>query len=504
MFSKKSYDGPPTGYGPSTAYGPPMGDYGYDYGARSPPPGSYYMEDVPQHFYKWTSPPGVVRILEAVVILLCVAAFACVASTLAWEYSYGGVYGNGLGVYYGSSYYGYGSSYGYGSYYSGVTNPRTANGFMMAMAVLCFLAQLGLFVTSVTKSSSSRSRRFYLVVIVVCAVLAFVMLIASIVYVVGVNPQAQMTGSYYYSPLLTMCNQIYSTGTYLNQYLYHYCIVDPQEAVAIVCGFLIVILLCLICFFAHKTRSKIWKYGKQNIYWDKVPVAQEGPNVEEWVKNVADGASVQDETATLAYSEKPTSPVTAPPYSPPSYSYPPQNGYYTAGTYSSRGDQPDRGTSTSPVEEKMREHPPKPSTRRGRRRRRNPELDESQYETDYTTAVESGDERDQDQWASLYPPISSDGARQKYKQEFDTDLKRYKQLCAEMDGVNDRINQLSKQLDSIPEDSPQYQDVAEEYNRLKDLKRSPDYQTKKLETKTLRNKLFHIKRMVSDYDKVRG
>lgn len=58
---------------------------------------------------------------------------------------------------------------------------------------------------------------------------------------------------------------------------------------------------------------------------------------------------------------------------------------------------------------------------------------------------------------SLYPPISSDGARQKYKQEFDTDLKRYKQLCAEMDGVNDRINQLSKQLDSISEDSPQYQ-----------------------------------------------
>lgn len=52
---------------------------------------------------------------------------------------------------------------------------------------------------------------------------------------------------------------------------------------AIVCGFLIVILLCLICFFAHKTRSKIWKYGKPNIYWDKVPVVQEGPNVEEWV-----------------------------------------------------------------------------------------------------------------------------------------------------------------------------------------------------------------------------
>ncbi|NXL67708.1 OCLN protein, partial [Chordeiles acutipennis] len=392
MFNKKSYDGPPMGYGP------PTGDYGYDYGARSPPPGSYYIEDVPQHFYKWTSPPGVVRILEAMVILLCIAIFACVASTLAWEYGYGfGTgYGNGLGGFYGSGYYGsglnYGYGYGYGGYYGGVTNPRAANGFMIAMAVLCFLSQLGLFVASISKSSSSRSRRFYLVVIVVCAVLAFVMLIASIVYIVGVNPQAQMTGSYYYNPLLTMCNQVYGSNTYMNQYLYHYCTVDPQEAVAIVCGFLIVILLCLICFFAQKTRSKIWKYGKPNIYWDKVPVVQEGPNVEEWVKNVADGASVQDETATLAYSEKPTSPITAPPYSPPSYSSPPQNGYYPSGTYSSRGDQPDQ------AEEKPREQPTKPPTRRGRRRRRNPELDESQYETDYTTAVESGDERDQDQW----------------------------------------------------------------------------------------------------------
>ncbi|NWS78486.1 OCLN protein, partial [Crotophaga sulcirostris] len=404
MFSKKSYDGPPTGYGPPTTYGPPMGDYGYDYGARSPPPGSYYIEDAPQHFYKWTSPPGVVRILEAIVILLCIAIFACVASTLAWEYGYGfgGGYGNGLGGFYGSGYYGSGLSYGYGyggygGYYGGVTNPRAANGFMIAMAVLCFLAQLGLFVTSVTKSHSSRSRRFYLVVIVVCAVLAFVMLIASIVYIVGVNPQAQMSGSYYYNPLLTMCSQVYSGNTYMNQYIYHYCTVDPQEAVAIVCGFLIVLLLCLICFFAHKTRSKIWKYGKQNIYWDKVPVVQEGPNVEEWVKNVADGASVQDETATLAYSEKLTSPTTAPPYSPPAYSSAPQNGYYPSGTYSSRGDQPDRAA--SPVEERVREQPTKPPARRGRRRRRNPELDESQYETDYTTAVESSDERDQHQWA---------------------------------------------------------------------------------------------------------
>ncbi|NXI24231.1 OCLN protein, partial [Sterrhoptilus dennistouni] len=282
-----SYGPPPTSYGPPTAsFGPPTGDFGYDFSPRSPaPPGSYYVEDVPQHFYKWSSPPGLVRVLEAAVILLCVAIFACVASTLAWEYGYGyGIYGNGLGGFYGSGYYGSGVNYGYGygGYYSGV-NPRAASGFMIATAVLCFLAQLGLLVASLSKASGSRSRRFYLVVIVVSAVLALLVLVASIVYVVGVNPQAQMSGGYYYSPLLAMCNQVYAGGTVLNQYLYHYCTVDPQEAVAIVCGFLIVLLLCLVCLFAHKTRSKIWKYGKPNIYWDKIPAGPEGPDVEEWV-----------------------------------------------------------------------------------------------------------------------------------------------------------------------------------------------------------------------------
>lgn len=242
MFNKKPYDSPATGYGPSTAtygppmatYGPPTGDYGYDFDARSPPPpGSYYIEDVPQHFYKWSSPPGLVRILEAAVILLCIAIFACVASTLAWEYGYGfgGAFGNGLGGFYGSGYYGSGVNYGYGygGYYGGVTNPRAANGFMIAMAVLCFLAQLGFLVASLSKSSGSRSRRFYLAVVVACGVLAFVMLIATIVYVVGVNPQAQMSGGYYYSPLLAMCSQVYAGGAVLNQYLVHYCTVDPQE-----------------------------------------------------------------------------------------------------------------------------------------------------------------------------------------------------------------------------------------------------------------------------------
>ncbi|KAM4759359.1 LOW QUALITY PROTEIN: occludin-like [Cyanocitta cristata] len=519
MFSKKPYDSPATGYGPATtygsptvAYGPPVGDYGYDFGARSPPPGSYYIEDVPQHFYKWSSPPGLVRILEVVVILLCIAIFACVASTLAWEYGYGygSAFGNGFGGFYGSGYYGSGVNYGYGygGYYGGVTNPRAANGFMIAMAVLCFLAQLGLLVASLSKSSGSRSRRFYLVVIVACAVLAFVMLIATIVYVVGVNPQAQMSGGYYYNPLLTMCSQVYAGGTVLNQYLLHYCTVDPQEAVAIVCGFLIVLLLCLICLFAHKTRSKIWKYGKPNIFWDKIPAVPEGPDVEEWVKNVSGGASVPDEAATVAYSEKAASPALAPPYSPPSYSDPPQNGFGpppTPGTRDGGWKSDPQEDPPSPTEGKSRDPPTKPPARRGRRRRRHqPELEESQYETDYTTAVESGDELDRQQWHRLYPPIGSDGARQRYKEEFAAELRRYKELCAHMDGVNERLAQLGKQLDEVAEDSAQYQALAEEYNHLKDLKRSPEYQDKKQESKTLRNKLFHIKRMVSDYDQLRG
>lgn len=60
------------------------------------------------------------------------------------------------------------------------------------------------------------------------------------------------------------------------------------QAVAMVCGFLIVIALGVAAFFAHKTRGKIWRYGKPNIYWDRPLVsgkASEGRDVEEWVRD---------------------------------------------------------------------------------------------------------------------------------------------------------------------------------------------------------------------------
>uniref|UniRef100_A0A8C5Q0B4 Occludin n=1 Tax=Leptobrachium leishanense TaxID=445787 RepID=A0A8C5Q0B4_9ANUR len=506
MYNQSRYDSPPVYSPPSTyfqqkSYGPGSNAYPI----QSQHPGSFYIHDVPpQHFYKWSSAPGIIRILQAINIFLSVAIFACVASTLAWEYNYGGLGGIG-GMYGGSMMGGYSNygSYGYGSngygYGYGMMNPQAASGFMMAMAVLTFATNLGVFIMSVSKSSGSRSRRFYMIVLVMSALLATLDLIATIVYVVGVNPRAQSGGSMYYNQILVLCNQIYSPVSagvgFMNQYLYHYCMVDPQEAIAIVCGFAIVILLCVISFYAQRTRRKIWRYGKPNILWSK-PTApiQEGPNVEEWVKNVPEG--LPDDTATLIYSEKPQSPLRT--MSNNNIYKPSQDEFVQKTENTINSSSP---VSASTYQEQSRG---RPTVRRGRRWRRNPELDESQYETDYTTGVESEDEKDTEAWDSIYPPIATDIQRQDYKREFDSDLRRYKQMCVEMDDINNQIQLLSKQLDGLSEGSMHYQGVAEEYNRLKDLKRTPDYQTKKMETKQLRLKLFHIKKMVNNYDKARG
>ncbi|KAM8961148.1 occludin-like [Pelodytes ibericus] len=503
MYNQSRYDSPPVYSPPSTYFHQKSNSpASYAYHVQSPHPDSFYQEDVPpQHFYKWNSPPGIVRILQAINIFLCVAIFACVASTLAWEYNYGGIggmYSGGMMGGYGS-YGGYGgySGYGYGYGY-GMMNPQAASGFMMAMCVLIFVATLALFIMSLSKASGSRSRRFFLAILVMSAILATLELIATIVYLVGVNPRSQMGGSMYYSQIMMLCNQVYSPVSagagFVNQYLYHYCMVDPQEAIAILCGFAIVILLCVTSFFAQKTRRKIWRYGDPNIFWEKpITSIQEGPNVEEWVKSVP--GALPEDTATLIYSEKPQSPDRA--LSNASIYKPPQE------SLAERAETPINSSPPVSVSEHQQQSRGRPPVRRGRRWRKNPELDESQYETDYTTAMESGDEKDVDQWDNLYPPIDSDTQRQDYKREFDSDLRRYKRMCAEMDDVNNQLQQLGKQLDGLTEGTIQYQGVAEEYNRLKDLKRTPDYQSKKTETKQLRNKLFHIKRMVNYYDKSR-
>ncbi|XP_071769564.2 occludin [Centroberyx gerrardi] len=543
MFEKQRYDSPPVysppysppsnnGFGPPGSFQAPRSEYD----PYPPPPGSYYIEDKPQHFYKWLSPPGIVKAMMAVVIVLCVGIFACVASTLMWDMQYGygmgmGSYGTGMG--YGSGYSGgsYGSGYGsyggyggYGGYYNSYPTPYSAKTAMIAIAAINFIVALGFFIASFSKTNTFRSRKFFLAILITSAIMAVLQGIINIVYIVGVNPMAQSSSSMMYNPMLMMCQNLYQTSysqmggvggfPMYNQYLYHYCFVDPQEGVAMVCGFLVVIAFAVAAFFSHKTRGKIWRYGKPNIYWEEPltgGLAPEGRDVEEWVNNVEESHSTQD-APTLVLSEKGGGPLNASANSV--ISYPPakvDSSSITGDTYNNNeySERPTSrpsevlshggGTSSSPSEETGGGR--KPSANRGKRRRRNPELDESQYETEYTTGGETGNELDAEEWESVYPDITSDEQRHEYKREFDADLREYKHLCAEMDDINDQLNKLSRQLDTLDDSSAKYQAVAEEYNRLKDLKRTPDYQYKKQECRRLRHKLFHIKRMVKDYDK---
>ncbi|XP_020511964.1 occludin [Labrus bergylta] len=543
MFDKQHYESPPVysppftppsnkGFGSRGSFQTPQSDYN----AYPPPPGSYYIEDRPQHFYKWLSPPGIVKAMMASVIVLCVAIFACVASTLMWDMQYG--YGMGMGMGYGSGYTGgnFGSGYGgyggggyggYGGYnnnYGSYVSPYSAKTAMIAMAAINFFGALAFFIASFSKSNIIRSRKFFLALLISCIIMAVLQGIINIVYIVGVNPMAQGSSSMMYNPMLMMCQNLYQTSysqmggvggfPMYNQYLYHYCFVDPQEGVAMVCGFLVVIALAVATFFAYKTRGKIWRYGKPNIYWDEPLVggkASEGRDVEEWVNNVEESRSVQD-APTLLVSEKGGGLLNASANSV--ISYPPakvdsscynedtfDNNQYSERTTSrpSEAFSNGEGTSSSPSEEIGGVR--KPSANRGKRRRRNPEKDESQYETEYTTGGETGNELDDEEWERAYPEIRSDSVRHEYKREFDTDLKEYKRLCAEMDDINDQMNKLSRQLDTLDETSVKYQAVAEEYNQLKDLKQTSDYRAKKKECRRLRHKLFHIKRMVKDYDK---
>lgn len=187
--------------------------------------------------------------MAIIAIVMCVAIFACVASTLAWDTQgalsgFGGIGGSGAG--YGSSYgsgysngygfgggaYGAGNNYGYGGLGGNYNDPRKGKGFMIAMAAITFIICLVIFIIVVSHQSLSESRRFYLAVLIICAILALLMLIASIVYLMAVNPMAQSSGSVYANQIAGLCAQYQqpqASGMFVNQYLYHYCVVEPQE-----------------------------------------------------------------------------------------------------------------------------------------------------------------------------------------------------------------------------------------------------------------------------------
>jgi len=113
----------------------------------------------------------------------------------------------------------------------------------------------------------------------------------------------------------------------------------------------------------------------------------------------------------------------------------------------------------------------------------------------------SGDELDDTDFDREYPPIPSEQQRVAYKQEFDRDHQEYKELQAELDVLNKNLAEVDRELDDLQEGSPQFLDALDEYNKLKKIKKSADYQVKKRRCKYLKGKLSHIKKMVADYDR---
>uniref|UniRef100_A0A3Q3BAW5 Occludin n=1 Tax=Kryptolebias marmoratus TaxID=37003 RepID=A0A3Q3BAW5_KRYMA len=444
---------------------PPPYEEENGYNIAPPQPAySYYPDDEFQHFYRWTSPPGILKIMAVLVIVLCVAIFACVASTLAWDSSgamsgYGGTYMVNNGPYSGNTY-----NYGYGSIRGNYNDPRSGKGFMIAMAVTVSIFVLVVFIIIVSHQSLSESRKFYLAVVIICAILALLMLIATIVYLMAVNPMAQSSGSVYGNQIAALCAQYQqpqTSGVFTNQYLYHYCVVEPQEAIAIVFGFLVTAALIIMLVFALKTRQKIQNYGKSNIFWKKVKIvddAEPPQDVEAWVNNVSatpEVAPVSDYPEKLRGSrsyldDENTS------YDKPPVSYTPQPVVEDRHLQSSALYSGNSEIASSAGRPKKR--------RPGRPRR----TDGQDCDTDYNS---SGDELDDNDFDSEFPPVTNEQERNNYKREFDHDHKEYKDLQAELDSINKNLSELDNELDELEEGSPQYLDALDEYNRIRSLKK---------------------------------
>lgn len=450
----------------------------------SNPAFSYYPGEKLLHFYRWTSPPGVMKILCIIIIIMCVAVFACVASTLAWDYDmslmglgggtgllpgYGGFGGSYSSGSFGSSYSGaygggLGGSYGVAGGYGGTQmDPKAGKGFIIAISGITFIAVLIIFVMVISRQSAAQKPTFYLATIIICAILAFLMIIATIVYLVAVNPTAQSTGSIYYSQIRQLCaqyqTQTQAQGIFLNQYLYHYCVVEPQEAIAIVLGFLVFVGLIILLVFAVKTRNQIRRWGRERILWEEVKVVNDGMHnsVGEWVKNVSGDPEVplNDANPHVGGSRDYLDQLdnNKPLYLP--------------------GDS-DISSSVGVLKPRLR---------------------------DYDPGVESGDDLDEEDFSVLFPSIVDEQERLNYKREFDRDHQEYKTLQAELDAINQDLADLDRELDRHAEGSPRFLDAMDEYTRLKSLKKSPHYEMKKKRCKYLRSKLSHIKKKISEYDR---
>ncbi|KAK7945266.1 hypothetical protein WMY93_000994 [Mugilogobius chulae] len=485
MYDPHQYDSPPlyspkysitpSLYPPRSVHSPPGRYVDYRYSL----PDGYYTEERPQHFYRWFSPPGAVKTFQGATVLMCFLIFACVASTLVWDVSglgYGGYVSGGGVAGSGPGYYG--GAYGYGGSYM---TPHAAKAAMISIAAVNFLVSLGFLVGSFSRSRAMRSCRFYLSVFICDIILAVL------------------------------------------------------QSVALVLGMMVVLALSLAAYYSYKTRSKIWRHGKSNILWDEPNRRRaDSPDLQDWVDHQTRDSRSTQQAPTLVISETAAAPDLRLENCPVSYgkrsvshsnrSVSPGNptgsvqndrnyncNSVTADSSGRRSAQKSapqcssgsdlthstgkRTTDTIPPGAPLPTLPPRPAVTE--------DPLESQCEMGYTTGGDTGNELDQDLSQHLlgqYPAIISDEQRREYKREFDSDLSRYKRLCADMDDISDQMHKLSRELDTLEPSSVKYQGVADEYNRLKDLKRTADYQTKKKQCRELRQKLFHIKRLVKNYD----
>ncbi|XP_028328335.1 occludin-like [Gouania willdenowi] len=522
MYDPRYYDSPPV-------YSPPYSTTSHSLypprSIRTPlshhhalPAESYYVEGKPQHFYRWFSPPGLVKTFKGATVLMCFLIFAFVASTLVWDvngFGYGG-FNSGTGSTGVGSLTGYyGGSYGYGSSYM---TPQSAKAAMISMATINFLVSLGFLVGSFSRSRVMRGSRFYLSIFICDIILAVLQGIIDIIFVIGVNPMSQSSQSMLYNPMLMMCQNVQGTpslsasagagfpGGYpmYNQYLHHYCYMDPEEAVAFALGLMVVFVMSFSAYYAYKTRSKIYRHGKANIYWDQ-PLVR--PSAPDWMSHVEDS----QQAPTLVVSE-PSAPDLLAENSTVSYGngavsiHSEKKNWSRSVPADNRAEPLCQDSSSSdelPSIRKPHHHHRHHHMRKDWKKDGEPKvMAESQYETGYTTG-DTGNELDhdcKDHLYRLYPEIISDEQRRDYKKEFEVDLQRYKSLCSSMDHLSDHMIKLSRELDTLEEDSIRYQEVADEYNKLKELKRTADYQAKKKQSKELRQKLFHIKRLVKVYD----
>ncbi|CAB1325938.1 unnamed protein product [Coregonus sp. 'balchen'] len=293
MNEPRHYDSPPICSPPYTT----TSNRFYTHRSMHSPNSNFYMEEMPQHFYKWFSAPGLVKTMEGATVIMRFLIFACVASMLVWDMHRAGIGMGFIGAGSGSGGF-YGNSYSYSSSYMTRYSSKSA---MISIEAINFLVSLGFHVGSFSRSLAICSRRFYLTMLICDVVLAMLQGIIDIVFGIGVNPMSQSSQSMLYNPMLMMCQNMKGSpglsgsvgagfpGVFpmYNQYLQHYCYMDPEEAVTLVLGFFVVEALCVAAYYAYKTHSKIMRHVKPNMIWDRSLLRPpEEHDVQDWSTTV--------------------------------------------------------------------------------------------------------------------------------------------------------------------------------------------------------------------------